>query len=133
MNYHDYHLRGYSISDFGETVVLDLIYDYPDQTVKESQIEFSGVALYHFIHTSGAIITEICPCPLTTILSEYSSQIPEWDRLQSVADWPNSVGKYKTKLEEDGLSAWRIESAIGFHGFVIGKEATQKAASGRRE
>lgn len=126
MNFHDYQLRGYSVMDFGDTIVLDLVYEYPDQLIRESKIEFSGVSLYHFTHTAGAIITDITPCPIERILSEYSSQIPEWHRLQSVTDWPGSLDKFILHLEKDGMSGWQIESAIGFEGFIIGKQATQK-------
>lgn len=115
------------MTDFGETVVLDLIYEYPDQPIRESKIEFSGVALYHFVHSAGTIITDIDSCPIETILSDYSTQIPEWNRLQSVTDWVGSLDEYKKKLNESGLSGWKIDSAIGFHGFIIGKKITQKA------
>lgn len=125
MNYHDYHLRSYSVSDFGRSVVLNLVYDYPDQPIRQSTIIFSGVVLYHFVHTAKAIITEIESIAIETILSEYSSQIPEWNRLHSVTAWAGSFEKYKKKLEEAGMLAWKINSAIGFHGFVIGKKISQ--------
>lgn len=44
MRYHDFHLRGYSVSDFGAHIELDLVYDYPDCEKVESRITFSGVA-----------------------------------------------------------------------------------------
>lgn len=126
MKYHDYHLRGYSVDEFGETIVFDLVYDYPGRPIRQSKVQFSGVALYHFVHTAGSIITDIRSCPIETLLSEYSTQIPKWNQLQSVTDWNGSFAPYKQKLEEKGLSGWKIDSAIGFHGFILAKEIIQK-------
>lgn len=38
MRYHDFHLAGYTVSDFGGTVTLHLIYDYPGQAREESDL-----------------------------------------------------------------------------------------------
>ena len=127
MKFHDYHLQGYVVSDFGRTIVLDLVYDYPGQPIFNSRIEFTDVAWYHFIHTASAIITDILATPISTVLSDHASQIFEWNRQQGVTDWPGSVEGYKRNLIGAGLSAWYIYSAVGFSGFVIGKEVRQIA------
>lgn len=126
MRFHDYHLRGYSVSEGGCTIVLDLVYDYPDQPIRESQIEFTGVWLHHFIHTSAAIITDIIETPISKLLSDHETQIKEWHRQQCVSGWHDSVEESVKKLETEGLSGWSIYSAIGFSGFVIGKDTRQK-------
>jgi hypothetical protein len=59
MNFHDFHLKGYSVLDSGRRIVLDLMYDYPDTKKEKSRIEFQGVVCYHFNHTTDAIITDI--------------------------------------------------------------------------
>jgi len=59
MRYHDFHLKGYAATKFGTDILLELLYDYPGQPVGTSWIHFSDVEAYHFIHTGGAIITEI--------------------------------------------------------------------------
>jgi hypothetical protein len=38
MQFHDYHLRSYEVSDFGRVITLDLVYEYPGRAVRESQI-----------------------------------------------------------------------------------------------
>lgn len=126
MRYHDYHLAGYSVGDFGGTIVLELVYDYPEQPVRESRIEFTGVSLYHFVHTGGAIITDISPTPIATILLEHAPQISEWVRKLGIEDWPGDIQGYEKNLQESGVSGWLIQSAVGFYGFVIGKEIRQK-------
>lgn len=127
MRYHDYHLAGYSVLDFGGTIVLDLIYDYPGQPIQESQIEFTGVSLYHFVHTGAAIIVDISPTPIATILSKYGSKISDWAGKIGLPDWPGNLPGYEKKLQDSGVSGWIIESAVGFYGFVICAEVKQKS------
>lgn len=131
MRYHDYHLAGYSVVDFGGRIVLDLVYDYPGQPIRESQIEFTGVSLYHFAHTGGAIITDISPVPIARILSDHASQISEWASKIGMADWPGNLLGYEKNLQDSGVFGWLIESAVGFYGFVLCKEVKQKTESAR--
>jgi hypothetical protein len=59
MKYHEFHLRGYAVRDFGARIILDLVFDYPDRTKEESRIEFCDAACYYLDHACGAIITDI--------------------------------------------------------------------------
>ncbi len=81
MRFHDFHLAGYTVSDFGGTIVFDLVYDYPRQPPETSRIKFSDVAAYHFIHTGGAIILDIAELPLAELLQQVGDQLAEWWRL----------------------------------------------------
>jgi hypothetical protein len=127
MRYHDYHLAGYSVLDFGGTIILDLVYNYPGQPIRESQIEFTGVSLYHFVHTGAAIITDISPTPIATILSDHASEISERARRIGLEGWPDNMPGYEKNLQDSGVLGWSIESALGLYGFVIGKKVKQKS------
>lgn len=129
MHYHDYHLAGYSVVDFGGTIVLDLVYDYPGQPIRESRIEFTGVSLYHFVHTGGAIIVDISLTPIARILADHAPQIAEWAGNFGVEDWPGNIQGFEKNLQDSGVSGWLIQSAVGFYGFVIGKDVKQKSES----
>ena len=124
MRYHDYRLRGYALSNFGETVILDLVSNYSGQPVEESRIEFRGVVLHHFVHTAGAIIMDIFTVPLPDLFAEFGDAITEWNRRQGVDGWTGTIEDYAMTLE--GMSCWRILSAVGFNGFVIGREVHGK-------
>ena len=56
MQFHDYRLRSYKVEEFGSLITLDLVYDYPGQTLGESQVRFHGVKLYHFVHTTVPLL-----------------------------------------------------------------------------
>ena len=130
MRFHDFHLSGYSVSDFGGTIVLHLVYDYPDQPRETSHIKFTDVAAYHFVHTGGAIITDIAEIPLSELIAEIGTQLAEWWKLHGgYAHWSDDSAKYLETLEQSGYHAWTISSAIGFEGFVIvkGIQATEDA------
>jgi hypothetical protein len=125
MRYHDFHLASYTVSDFGNTITLHLIYDYPGQAKEESVIRFSDVAVYHFVYTTPAIITNINEEPIENLLHENWSDLAEWSRLNGGYHlWDDDPDIYRAKLEKAGYHAWNITSAIGFHGFVIAKAVT---------
>lgn len=119
MEFHDYRLRSYQVAEFGALITLDLVYNYPGQPVRESQIQFHGVKLYHFVHTAGAIISDIDQVSLAWVFSEYEASITTWAKDQGVADWQSSTQQLLEEWAALSLKAWCIESAIGFKGFVI--------------
>lgn len=122
MRYHDFHLEGYTVSHFGTEIVLNLIYNYPDHEKIRSNIYFSDVAAYHFVHTGGTIITEIDEVPLNMLLDRVGNQLSEWWRLYGgYMHWHDNSSEYQTVLETEGYKGWLLESAIGFEGFVIAK------------
>lgn len=124
MEFHDYRLRSYQVAEFGSLITLDLLYDYPGQAVRESQIQFHGVKLYHFIHTAGAIITCIYEVSLEQILREHEVSIRTWANDQGVADWRSGSQQLLQDWSALSLKAWCIEFAIGFNGFVIAASIT---------
>ena len=121
MKFHDFHLEGYEVSRKGEAIVLHLIWDYPGDDKDESHITFTGVTLYNFTHTAGAIITDIEECSIAELAWEFGDQIAEWNRVTGVDLWRDALDNYVSTLQQSGFRAWRIESAIGFYGFVIAK------------
>jgi hypothetical protein len=128
MRYHDFHLAGYTVSDFGGTVTLHLVYDYPSQAKEESVIQFSEVAAYHFLHTGGAIITDITEEPMGGLFRRIGRDLAEWWRCHGgFILWDDNLDTYRAKLEAADYHAWTIDSAIGFEGFLIAKAVVQKA------
>ena len=122
MRFHDFHLAGYSVSDSGRTIVLHLVYDYPDQPHETSHIKFTDVSAYHFVHTGGAVITDIEELPLSQLIAEIGSQLSQWWQLHGgYAHWSDDPAKYIETLQRSGHRAWTISSAVGFEGFVIAK------------
>jgi hypothetical protein len=122
MRFHDFHLAAYSVSDFGATIVLDLVYDHPEQHREISHIKFSDVAAYHFIHTGGAIILDIAEIPVATLINGIGDELSEWWRLHGgYIHWREDRLEYVATLEEKGYRAWTIGSAVGFEGFVVAK------------
>jgi hypothetical protein len=122
MQYHDYHLRGYTVSNFGADVVLDLLYTYRGQPERESTVHFSRVRLHHFEFTAPAILTSIEEVPVRDLANEWSSRLKKWAVSQGVQGWAHDEKQLASAWEAAGLKAWEIDSAIGFSGFVVGGE-----------
>ena len=124
MRYHDFHLAGYAVSDFGATIVLDLV--GPGESREMSRIQFADVAAYHFVHTGGAIITDIAEVPLPEFVQQNGQQLADWCRLHGGYNhWSDDRAKYIATLEQGGYHAWTIDSAVGFEGFVIAKSVRE--------
>jgi hypothetical protein len=104
---------------------MNLVYDYPGIPREESNIEFRGVVLYHFLHPAGAIITEIEETTPDDVMTELGETVTEWARLYGVNGWKVDRDQYCRWLTESGKKAWRIESAIGFYGIVIAESVAQ--------
>ena len=121
MKYHDYHIDKYEVSDRGKTIQFHLVYGYAGEETDTSEITFSQVVLYNFIHTDNAIITDIYEVKPSELIKEISSQVTEWNRMYRVNLWEKDSSTYGAKLESLGYKAWHIESAIGFYGFIIAK------------
>lgn len=122
MRCHDFHLRGYSVSNFGSELVLHLV-DGLRSPAQESHVRFTEIELYHFVHTGGTIIFGIDEVPVSQILDEFWERIAYWaPQYGGVRHWDrDDRTSYQAKLEADGYKAWEINSSIGFEGFVIAK------------
>ena len=126
MRYHDYNLEGYSVRQNGAQIILHLVYDYTGAQKDFSDIDFSDVIVYNFIHTGSAIITDIYEVPLATLVHEKKESLADWwKNYGGLGLWNDDAKIYGVKLESEGYRAWRIDSAIGFSGFIIGKEIKQ--------
>jgi hypothetical protein len=127
MKYHDFHLRGYSVEDFGARIVLDLVCDHPDQKKEESRIEFCDVACYSFDHASGAIITDIEELDVATLAREEGQKLAFLARQHGLKYWKADISDYIATIQKEQLRGWRIDSAIGFAGFVIARTVEASA------
>ena len=119
MRFHDYHLKGYSVLDSGARIVLNLAYDYPGTETRESVLVFEDVSCYHFKHTAGAIITDLEEVSLDALVTEEAVLLASFAQEHGLAHWKTDAGQYAETLRNVGMRAWRLESAIGFSGFVI--------------
>ncbi len=126
MRYHDFHLRGYTVTESGRKIELHLAYDYPGSAEKDSRIEFTDVACYHFSHTEGAIITDIAEEPLREFIKKEEEFLASAAAQDGLRFWRSDASDYLRQLEEDGYHAWRLESAIGFSGFIVAQAVREK-------
>jgi hypothetical protein len=77
VRFHDFHLDGYTVADRSRHIAMHLAYDYPGIAREESNIEFRGVALYHFVHPAGAIIADIEETTPEDIVTELGETVTE--------------------------------------------------------
>ena len=129
MRCHDFRLEGYSVSDLGSKITLHLVYDYHGAERAESHIEFHGVEFYHFLHTQGAIIIDIEEEPLTSVIKTEEALLTSVDMQLGVRMWQTGPMDYLRNLTTKGCHTWRIQSAIGFTGFIIAQSIAEARKS----
>ena len=119
MKFHDFKIEKYEVSNDGKTINFSLVNPHNSET---SKITFTEVTLYNFIHTGGAIITDILKIRPSQLVKENSSAIENWKNLYGMDSWKNGeIKSYGSTLESEGYDGWKIQSALGFYGFVIAK------------
>ena len=124
---HDFQLRGYTVRDYGRSIVLDLIRGGEPERV--TWLEFSGVESYRFLHTGGASITDILEVPFMEAIRETGADFPEEFRQQGgLSVHFESNEDYARYYEKEGFHTWLIHSAIGFIGMVVGRCLTSVQA-----
>ena len=130
--FHDFALCAYTVSQSGRQIELALELDTEGSGVLDSRIRFSDVACYRFHHTEGAIITDIDEVAVATVVDQEADFLRERAHRNGVRFWSGGLSEYKAALAEQGTRAWRIDSAIGFEGFVLAQAVSGTCVT-RRE
>jgi hypothetical protein len=119
-DYHDFHLRGYTVGDYGRCIILDLMSGSAPK--RETLLKFTGVESYRFLHTGGAIITYILKVPFMDAIREtgadFTRELIQHGGL-SVSFGSNE--EYGLHFENKGFHTYLIHSAIGFAGMVVAR------------
>jgi hypothetical protein len=119
-DYHDFHLRGYTVGDYGGSIVLDLISG--SEPVRTTHLEFGGVESYRFLHTGGAIITYILKVPFMDAIRETGYDfVRDFRQHGGLSVACDSNEEYGLHFDSEGLHTWLIHSAIGFIGMVVAR------------
>lgn len=130
----DFQLIGYSVSDCGACVTLHVTFEYAGRPAQLLNIEFSGVAAYHFTHTGGAIITDVEEIPLAEMIGRNWDNIAQWSRqVGGYIHWHKDQDVYLSNLDDGGYRAWQLDSAVGFEGFIIAKTMEQRMPEPEKE
>lgn len=119
MKCHNFHLRGYSVEDFGRRIEIDLVSDMTPAPREAVLIRFFEVAVYHFVLTGGAIIVNIVDESPVNILRHPDQDLAKWAAQYGLTGYEGNTEEFLEKLIQQGCRAWRIESAIGMGGFII--------------
>lgn len=128
MRFHDWHLLGYSVFEGGRRIVLHL-HSPPSSDSAENDIEFTDVAAYHFVHGEGAIITDIDEAPIRAYIDEQRDFILATAHQHGLRYFDRDVSTYQDALGRSGHRYWRIDSAIGFGGFVVARSVAESLPS----
>ena len=124
LRFHDYHLQKYEVSDHGKTVKLYLGFGYPGKETDFSEITFTEVAIYHFVHTAYSIITDIENVPISSLFENEKENVQNWNRHFGVDIWKDDIETTVNYLEkilrEINNRNWTIRNTIEWKKFIHG-------------
>ena len=126
MRYHDFRLSSYLVSEYGSRIMLNLVLDYPGRRKEVSHIEFTDVACYRFSHTGGAIITDISEEPVDSFVQKEEAYLLATATSQGLPFWQKDAASYLQYLQKEDYRVWRLDSAVGFSGFIVAKKVEEK-------
>ena len=122
MRVHDYHLRDLAVFDHGARIVMTLAWDYPGESRPLSVVQFSGVVCYRFSQTGGAIIAAIKEMSSADVVRDEQEFIVSVARADGLRFWNGTFSAFLRELDANRIKAYRIESAVGFSGFVLASD-----------
>ncbi len=127
-DYHDYHLRSYTVSDHGATILLDLV-NVPEPK-RATLLQFSEVQYYRFIHTCSPIITHILDTPFLEAVQQLGTDLPtEFRQHGGISHTYATNQQYAHHFQQEGHRTWLIHSAIGFVGLIVGRTLSSPPAA----
>lgn len=125
MKYHDHHLRGYSVADYGKTITLELV-DSLSPAAEVSIIRFSEVIAYNFTHLGGAIITDIFETSFLDAAKETGFDLSKAQKkLGGLPFDASDISACQGYFTKHRFKIWLLISAIGFTGLIVAKETQQ--------
>jgi hypothetical protein len=92
---------------------------------RRGQARRAGCPIVLFVHTQPAIITDIEEIAVAELIDEVKDDLGEFNRMFGIWGWDKSMAEYKARLITEGFKAWSIDAAIGFSGYVVGRDVQQ--------
>ena len=122
---HDYHLLEYRVADFGRTIEFDLRLT-SEKSSESLSFKFEKVLFYHFTHTQSAVLSNVIHVSLLELLEERWESFVAWNEQHGIEHFVPDRLEFTSILMDEGYTAWELCSALGFAGFVIAKEVSQR-------
>jgi hypothetical protein len=123
---HDNYVLGYSVDIVERSIVIRTEKREGGLPIEHSDVRFEGVLGYHFRDSLAGILIGIHPMALETLRQEYSALFEAWDKWA----WPfqGCAGDPVAYARAAGATAYGVDSAIGFDGFVVCRTMVIEAA-----
>ncbi len=129
---HDNFVLGYSVDAEAASIVIRTEYRDQGEPFERTNARFEGVAGYLFRDNLGGVLFDITEESIDYILRDYADDF-EWGTRYG---WPwvqAGTGDPRDYVTSMGARAFRVQSSIGFDGFIIAKsfviEAAEQAAA----
>jgi hypothetical protein len=123
---HDNYVVGHSVDVRDRSIVIRTEKRELGQAVELTNIRFDGVLGYVFRDSLGGILLDVYAIDWDTLRRDYAVLFEAWDKWA----WPfqGCLGDPAEHAKASGATAFQIDSAIGFEGFVVSRSMIIEAA-----
>ncbi len=124
---HDNFVLGYSVDAEAASIVIRTEYRDQGAPFERTNARFEGVVVYLFRDNLGGILFDITEESMEYILRDYAGDF-EWGTRYG---WPwvqAGAGDPHGHVTSLGAKAFRVQSSIGFDGFIVAKSFVVEAA-----
>jgi hypothetical protein len=123
---HDNYVLGYSVDVASRSIIVRTEKRENGGANERTDIRFEGVLGYLFRDSLGGILTHVYPVDWDILRRDYAAVFDDWGKYA----WPFQGGPSDPAehARAAGATAFQIDSAIGFDGFVVCQTMTIEAA-----
>ena len=129
---HDNFVLGYAVDAETASILIRTEYRDRGKPFERTNARFEGVVGYMFRDSLGGILFDIVEEPMDYILRSYASEFAWGTRY----GWPWAQAAEVAPADHVsslGAKAFRVQSSIGFDGFVIARKLVVEAADQARQ
>lgn len=125
---HDNHVLGYSVDSERVEILIRTEFRGKGPPFERTDIRFHGVLGFLLLDSVGGVLFDVDELEIDQVLREYGQFFARGVRYGWPGVWNSSDTAVASHVASQGAKVWRIQSSIGFDGFVIGQAMSVVAA-----
>jgi hypothetical protein len=116
---HDNHVLGYSVDHERREILIRTEFHDRGPPYESTNLRFQGVAGYLLLDALGGILLQVREASVEEVSSQYGPFLTEGRSFGWPGTWIFGEEPLLQSLQKNKLRVWRIDSSIGFDGFVF--------------
>ncbi len=117
---HDNFVLGYEVDAERRSIIVHTEHRYGEEPFERTDVHFDDVLGYLFLDSLGGILFDIVEASIDSIVEAHAANF-EWGTRYGWPWIPSGDMDPATFVASHDATTFRVESSIGFEGFVVAK------------